>query len=1075
MAAEVSVSDVLCEAMDYLSKLGSNLKTRTDNLKEKRIRKDKLRNSRSVHKAANKVLLICELSKKSLENVEKGVRKILDKVIMTQTASSDGGNLGVNCNSETDMKFQQFYYGSRALRICKTVPVKHYMSAKVRVRNMSVSMQEKYPVYYDCKLYRIRRKKLKPKEQLQIGMENEKPEMPNAIQNKNSSTYEACCSNKVDFLSSHDDPSKDNTVEQEQVVDINTRPLVETFSSTQSVNASETSILVLIQENKDAENMLEVQTVQRLDKHMLEDNQTPLTNRESETCENLKNNCENIKNNTADESVSSDKELIKGTAKVRSKKHRVLDDSSDDNENVQNNDSKTKTSDEVSAGDEEVVSENNKIQINKTLNAIAPDNDEDSKTKQSLLDINEQPAIETNEISDDTKKSEELTTPHIKCVNIFKLLKPDIVNNIQSESEKKISIKHSRPKTYKSIKPYLRKPQTCSINELKENELVIAKRKEVLAFKPKKFIIKLHRLPSFSKALLHKYKLKRIMQNGSVLCEVDLVDTNMIKESDVEKYNLLNDSDTDDIAIKRLSTERKRVKYALLHDSDSDDVEINNINDNRFARSVDQENVDTEFQATSSKVLDVDISESHSCKPKKGMTETNRRETLDENGLTENIKRSLLDESDVDMPDIEENNLMTEQMLKSSNENFGNISDMLNATENSLELCNETYSTAQNIDKIKHTEASNLELIIDNNVLTLLANKEHEGINPIDLDKHKPDNNSCESLDNNDFLTKEKNSVDKSVKGTSIEVSNSQVCTDENMKSQNELQFTDLTKTLTDENEQLKDSLLRESDSDDQPTDNISMSKENNSETVKSKVLSIVDSNDHDVSKSTKGIEAPNNTENQIYSSVRHSGSGEKETNKLSNKNNDTSNLEKNGSNNSNITESITSDGKVDSNVIENETRKEISPNKIKSSLLNSSDESQSDNKKSLIEPKLRRKRIRESIKARKMLLTNSSSSDEDDVPSNGTLKNHKNIDKMIKEIVDEIETIKKITTSSSSGSSDEDLIKTLKKRRKHKLNRTKKRNKIDEDSTGSQSAVEENQNAGENSREESDSSSSQV
>ncbi|XP_026745714.1 dentin sialophosphoprotein-like [Trichoplusia ni] len=54
MAAEVPVSVVLCEAMEYLSKLGANLRTRSENLKDKRINKDKLKNAHAVHKAASK-------------------------------------------------------------------------------------------------------------------------------------------------------------------------------------------------------------------------------------------------------------------------------------------------------------------------------------------------------------------------------------------------------------------------------------------------------------------------------------------------------------------------------------------------------------------------------------------------------------------------------------------------------------------------------------------------------------------------------------------------------------------------------------------------------------------------------------------------------------------------------------------------------------------------------------------------------------------------------------------------------------------------------------------------------------
>ncbi|KAL0829318.1 hypothetical protein ABMA28_004116 [Loxostege sticticalis] len=156
MADDVPVCDVLCEAMEYLSKLGSNLRARSENLKEKRIRKEKLKNYHAVQKAADKVLLICQLSKKSLDNVECGVRKVL--TLLNQGQSS----LGVDAPTpEKSEKYQYFKYRSHKLKIAKKVPVKHYMSVRVMARKMPSSMQDKYPVYYNCKLYRRRKQKEK--------------------------------------------------------------------------------------------------------------------------------------------------------------------------------------------------------------------------------------------------------------------------------------------------------------------------------------------------------------------------------------------------------------------------------------------------------------------------------------------------------------------------------------------------------------------------------------------------------------------------------------------------------------------------------------------------------------------------------------------------------------------------------------------------------------------------------------------------------------------------------------------------------------------------------------------------
>lgn len=156
MADDVPVCDVLCEAMEYLSKLGSNLRNRSETLKEKKIRKDKLKNAHAVQKAANKVLLICELSKKSLDNVESGVQKILKLVDASQASIRDGGKVSTSDKSRT--KYQYFNYRSKKLKVSKKVPLKHFMSAKVLAKKMPVSIQDKYPVYHDCKLYRLRKR-----------------------------------------------------------------------------------------------------------------------------------------------------------------------------------------------------------------------------------------------------------------------------------------------------------------------------------------------------------------------------------------------------------------------------------------------------------------------------------------------------------------------------------------------------------------------------------------------------------------------------------------------------------------------------------------------------------------------------------------------------------------------------------------------------------------------------------------------------------------------------------------------------------------------------------------------------
>ncbi|XP_026313758.1 transcriptional regulator ATRX isoform X2 [Hyposmocoma kahamanoa] len=171
MADDVPVCDVLCEAMEYLSKLGLNLRSRSESLKAKRISKEKLKNFHAVQKAAHKVLLICQLSKKSLDNVESGIRKVLSIADAGQqpTTSKGGKTLDKNTEKSKDKNFEKFdrnvkekphyhyfEYRSRKLKVAKKISVKHFTSVKVLAKKIPMSLLENYPVYYNCKLYRIR-------------------------------------------------------------------------------------------------------------------------------------------------------------------------------------------------------------------------------------------------------------------------------------------------------------------------------------------------------------------------------------------------------------------------------------------------------------------------------------------------------------------------------------------------------------------------------------------------------------------------------------------------------------------------------------------------------------------------------------------------------------------------------------------------------------------------------------------------------------------------------------------------------------------------------------------------------
>ncbi|XP_050677434.1 eukaryotic translation initiation factor 5B-like [Leptidea sinapis] len=155
MGESAAISNVLCDAMEYLLTLGINLRQRSELLKVKRIRKDKLLNVHAVKKAASKVLNLCELSKQSINNVQSKVQNALTYINKAQVNILSGNSSSSDRNTS---RYEYFKYKSMTLKIRSKINIKHYTSVKVSVKSITASVLEKYPVYYDCALYRIRRK-----------------------------------------------------------------------------------------------------------------------------------------------------------------------------------------------------------------------------------------------------------------------------------------------------------------------------------------------------------------------------------------------------------------------------------------------------------------------------------------------------------------------------------------------------------------------------------------------------------------------------------------------------------------------------------------------------------------------------------------------------------------------------------------------------------------------------------------------------------------------------------------------------------------------------------------------------
>lgn len=558
MAAEVPAKDVLCEAMEYLSKLGSNLRTRSENLKEKKIRRDKLNNVLAVQKAASKVLLICELSKKSLQNVETGVRRVLELIDTSQASSSNGGKIS---QAEKDLtcktKYYYFEYKARKLKIKNRISFKHYNSVRVYAKMLPKSMIDKYPVHYDCKLYRMRRKK--EEELKEVEEPNKKKVKENSIENdasiisipdtqiskseskSNKNNSDTNLNNDVSIISIPDSPESklDDSNKTGKLLTKNKSPRKSSIESTKDRSASRDGA------------------------------QSP--NKKSDTPENHRSRGKDCRKKTR--SSNSEDEM------KSSKRRRMISDSSSDAEKNSNVNSEKKENDSVSKCN---VSDGSCHESNSKKQRHKEESNNDSKL---LVDQN----IAENDTNKNDNTLNEAVKPMIKCVSLSKLLKPDVVKN------EKVRGPHSKPKDGSNKVKQHEKSETVEsgLEQLRkeEEEYASNKRKEVESFKPKNFVINVMRLPELTLEFLNKLCLKKITQGGITICEIP--DENL-DEADAEQkdknrtakskkiYEKEKGSNESKSNSRRASSnssndddliaEANKVKNSLLKESDSDDA-----------------------------------------------------------------------------------------------------------------------------------------------------------------------------------------------------------------------------------------------------------------------------------------------------------------------------------------------------------------------------------------------------------------------------------------------------------------------------------------------------------------------
>ncbi|RVE51323.1 hypothetical protein evm_004003 [Chilo suppressalis] len=600
MAAEVPVCDVLCEAMEYLSKLGSNLRARSESLKEKRIRKDKLKNSHAVQKAADKVLLICELSKKSLENVESGVRTVLSKVKDSYQTSSK--KTTSPSTSKKHDHYQYFTVQSRSVRISKKVPLKHYMSVKVLARNMAKSFCDKYPVHYDCKLYRERKSLEKRKSETKVkdSVEELNEEKPNTGErDKSECLVEPTQNNSIECNNSDPDSIKnkhnnglkslDEPTESESKLKMNLGDEIQSNDKTTEIGLKvpeedhlKNNRNEQIHDTGSVNNKYENNTEKDDDKYcpdIKKNSPVPDYGGLEEKVANKKEQCD-LKTSKRSNSMSEDTDLTEKSKKHMKKrfKHiRIIDDSSEN-------------SSEPLCGEPSV-------QYKDGQNSSKTDLEISDKSKQQQQEQSEVSEKERNiEGAVDKEEESKSNRPMIKCVSINKLLKPDILknnesNNLSKENKETSNIKkkieNKKSAKVNSIDKYLAKKKSKDIvdkNNMTKNVLEIIlssddeeywsqKRKEVSTFKSKKLTINVNRLPVLTPKFLQIHNLKKITQNSKTVCE--LGEDQMNNTSCSDKVNNVTTTEKSKEFKQNPSEKIDKVKNSLLNESDSEKSDSN--------------------------------------------------------------------------------------------------------------------------------------------------------------------------------------------------------------------------------------------------------------------------------------------------------------------------------------------------------------------------------------------------------------------------------------------------------------------------------------------------------------------
>ncbi|XP_013172876.1 PREDICTED: transcriptional regulator ATRX homolog isoform X1 [Papilio xuthus] len=989
MADALPVCDVLCEATEYLSKLGSNLKFRTDNLREKKIRKNLLKNTHAVQKAASKVLSICELSKKSLENVETTVNHLLSQIAASQSA----GTKVSRSLSDSKEPFEYFVYASKQLKIKNKISLAHYTSVKVVVKAMPSSMLKKFPVHIDCKLFRQNKKRINRKKLTEDANNTKSDNGSKSVSEKISK------SNDTDSLS-----VKPSNVYDENIPegDLKHKPEsdVDDNKNTKATNKTSTSS----------------DQIDNLDKSSPKSTNNVSENVETSTDMCEEKQCSDIINKESVNSVDENKKTK--TERKKRKYSRIISDSSD-NEDEEDNKKLEKNISNMKINDTSTICLDSSLEVSCINN---------ESTKEKNADVKNSDTAANGKLSTDnsSESAESTKKVFLKCININKLLKPPKEDDciiINDDEEDDIVLKDLKKRKNECKIKNKPKRKFVSNQDLADKRYKEQKEK-VKSFKPKEFSINLQRLPKFSLEFLETYKLRKITKGKSIIFAIESCSEKTIEECNSEERtnvqlselgkskNSTGHSDCDitenNEYDKDLLEVTENVKKALLDDSDSD---TNNFLENTFGPDKEfSNNEDNSVSQTKETIESLDKQQIVSEKIAENNSETNNdnQAQCDENlgpskSPSQQSPTEDFFESNKDLPQNNKDLEFVKSSLlnNSSDEDTGNMNAIENS-DNPLSdnILNNSPTSKKNMDnQDKNSSLESCEM--PEQVKSPLSNKSNcsnnkKCVSPVDQEIIKSSLLNDSSNDSSTSQKRDRNNEDASPHNDvgrikSLLLDDSSCASSTSHKSEGS-HGKNKSPHPSDDHDNIKSSLLDDSlHSDPTTSQKQSSHKEDNIdvEQIKSSLLK-----DSDDSSSSQKIKKDN----------------ERSPKQL-------------------------------------DKEQEL----IKSSLLNDCSDcsplkSQKDKDSEKETPPKLRKRIMENMRAKKMLLTYSSSSDTEDEQLRNALKEIK--DSLLKEISDDKS--KHRTEHHSESSSDKDMNLSLRKR-----NRKRKKKNLDtEDKTKSRKKI---------------------